>query len=276
MSLNPGKAYMNDISLEESGNKIYYPKGRKLTLKVDGFTTACYGAKLTYQWKVNKTGEYYDWKKIKDATSPGYTFKKTAGIQQYKCVISDGNSILEEIFYVSSKKEEFGNVISLNVKKNSTVAMCVGQSTGEIKAEKLLIGDEITQCSSSNNGVVAVSIKDKKIMLQAGSKTGTATITVETSYKESFKFKVKVRTKKIKTSSISVPEKKITLKKKKTYQIEAVRLPVTTQDSIKYVSSNKKIATVTSTGKIKALKSGKATITVKSGTRKVKIKLVVK
>ena len=45
---------------------------------------------------------------------------------------------------------------------------------------------------------------------------------------------------------------------------------------IKWKSSKKKVVTVTKTGKLKARKAGKATITAKVGKKKLKCKVVVK
>jgi hypothetical protein len=58
---------------------------------------------------------------------------------------------------------------------------------------------------------------------------------------------------------------------------EAVKLKVTNYDSSKvtWTSSNKKIATVTSTGKVKGIKAGKVTITAKVGKKTVKATITV-
>jgi uncharacterized protein YjdB len=58
---------------------------------------------------------------------------------------------------------------------------------------------------------------------------------------------------------------------------EAVKLKVTNYASSKvtWTSSNKKIATVTSTGKVKGIKAGKVTITAKVGKKTVKATITV-
>ena len=65
--------------------------------------------------------------------------------------------------------------------------------------------------------------------------------------------------------------KKISLKKGKKYTVKA-----TSKTSVSYVSSNKKIATVSGKGVIKGIKKGKCTVTVKSGTKSIKITVTVK
>ena len=56
-----------------------------------------------------------------------------------------------------------------------------------------------------------------------------------------------------------------TLKKGKSFTIKAKLTPSGAEATIKYSSSNKKIATVNSKGKVTAKKAGTVTITVKAG-----------
>ena len=78
-------------------------------------------------------------------------------------------------------------------------------------------------------------------------------------------------------SLTGVPEK-VTLKlkpqKKKAYQLKPVVTPVTCKTKVTYSSSNKKVATVSKTGKITAKKAGKVVITVKVG-KKISAKCIV-
>ena len=74
----------------------------------------------------------------------------------------------------------------------------------------------------------------------------------------------------------NVTDKKLTLKKGKTFKIKTSVTPITSPDKISYASSNKKIVTVNKKGKLKAVKKGTATITVKSGKKTVKFKVNVK
>ena len=52
--------------------------------------------------------------------------------------------------------------------------------------------------------------------------------------------------------------------------------PISSREKATFTSSNKKVVKVDSKGRIKALKPGKATITVKVGNKKVKFKVTVK
>ena len=67
-------------------------------------------------------------------------------------------------------------------------------------------------------------------------------------------------------------------KKKKTLRVgDKYTLKITgTSKKVKWKSSNKKVATVNSKGKVKAKKKGTATITAKVGGKKYKCKITVK
>ena len=80
------------------------------------------------------------------------------------------------------------------------------------------------------------------------------------------------------TRKIKLNRWKLTLKKGKSFRLKVTLTPADSQDKITYKTSNKKIATVSKTGKIKAKKKGKVKITVISGKKKavctVKVKQV--
>lgn len=140
-----------------------------------------------------------------------------------------------------------------------------------LKAENLGIEDSLVVWSSSNPSVAGVK-QDGTVI---GRKKGTATISAKLASGKILNAKVKVQKGDVKTTSISVDEKNITLKAKAGYQITAVRYPVTSNQKLTYSSSNKKVATVSKKGWIKAKKVGKAKIYVKSGKKKVCITVKV-
>ena len=122
---------------------------------------------------------------------------------------------------------------------------------------------------SSKKTVATVSSKGKIKALKKGKTTITATVDGK---KATCVVTVKAAPKKI-----TLNAKKKTLKKGKTFQLK-VKLPKNTaSNKITYKTSNKKIATVSSKGKIKAVKKGKATITVTTfNKKKATIKITVK
>ena len=78
------------------------------------------------------------------------------------------------------------------------------------------------------------------------------------------------------TRKIKLNRRKLTLKKGRSFRLKVTLTPEDSQDKIIYRTSNKKIAAVSKTGKIRAKKKGKARITVISGIKKVICKVTVK
>ena len=78
------------------------------------------------------------------------------------------------------------------------------------------------------------------------------------------------------TRKIKLNRRKLTLKKGKSFRLKVMLTPADSQDKITYKTSNKKIATVSKTGKIKAKKKGKVKITVISGKKKAVCTVKVK
>ena len=58
--------------------------------------------------------------------------------------------------------------------------------------------------------------------------------------------------------------------------LEVTKTPVTAKGTVKWTSSNKKVATVSSKGVVTAKKKGTATVTAKFGNKKVTFKVTVK
>lgn len=80
---------------------------------------------------------------------------------------------------------------------------------------------------------------------------------------------------KLSSKKYSLNKSSVTLKKGKTFKIVIKNLEKKSKPKVKYKTSNKKVATVSKNGKIKARKKGRATVTVKIGntTRKVKVRV---
>lgn len=122
---------------------------------------------------------------------------------------------------------------------------------------------------SSNKKVATVSAKG---VIKA-KKSGTAKITVKSGSK---KFIVTVTVPKTKTTAITGVPESVSIKKGKTYTLKAKAVPKSSEEKFTYRSSNKKVATVSKSGKVKGVKKGTATITIKSGKISVKVTVTVK
>ena len=161
--------------------------------------------------------------------------------------------------------------ITLNV---SSLPLQKGKSTTAVKAT-LYDGDSIAKWESSNTKVAKVSRKGKI----TAKKVGTATITVTTKNGATASVKINVQKGKVKTKTLTVTNvtaKKLSLKKGKSFTLKTAVTPLTSQDKVKFTASNKKIITINGKGKVKAIKTGSAKITVKSGAKVMKIKVTVK
>ncbi len=141
-----------------------------------------------------------------------------------------------------------------------------------VKVDGMAAGDYVVSWSTSNKKIATVSNTGKV----TGKKKGKATITATLASGLQIRTTVKVQKGTVKTKSITVNSKNITLNAKEKYQITAVIAPLTSKQKLTWSTSNKKIVKVDKKGRITARKKGKATITVKSGSKKVKIKVTVK
>ncbi len=123
--------------------------------------------------------------------------------------------------------------------------------------------------SSSNSKVVSVD-KNGKITPK---KTGTAVITVRTHNGKTASCTVKVKSA---PSSVKLSKSSLNLKSCKSFQLKAV-LSANSMSTLKWSSSNKKVATVDKNGKIIAKNAGTAVITVKTHNgRSATCKITVK
>lgn len=162
----------------------------------------------------------------------------------------------------------------------SSLKMKTGQSTTAFKATGFSEGDYVTAVTSNKPGTVKVTNVNKNgtFKLTAGKKKGSAVVTVTLASKKTASFKVTVQKAAVKTTKITTTTKLLTLAKGATYKKLASSIavtPVTSKEKVTYSSSNKKVATVSSKGVIKAKKAGTTKITVKSGKKKVVVTVKV-
>ena len=181
------------------------------------------------------------------------------------------------------KKKETKSIAKLKATISLNVSGTIPLKTKQTFTPKVTMGkgDKVVSWKSSNKKVVSVGRNGKVKGLKAG-KTATITLQLASGLKKSFKVKVQkknVATKSLKVVNISTGKKvssKVSLKCKQTLKLATTVSPITSKEKVKYSSSNKKVASVSSKGVIKAKKKGKATITVKTGKKTYKIKVTVK
>ena len=202
------------------------------------------------------------WKVTKNATV------LTEGVQQRSCSVCGKTETASVAKLSATIALNVKGKIPLKVKQSFTVKVTMGA------------GDRVVSWKTSNKKVV--SVKNGRIKgLKAGK---SATITVKLASGKKARFKVKVQKTAVATKSIKVTNtatgknqgKKATLKRGQSLKLKAALTPVTSLQKVTWSSSNKKIVTVSKSGVIKAKKKGRATITVKSGNKKYKIRITVK
>lgn len=195
--------------------------------------------------------------------------KKLVTVAQLK-VLTDAEARITQLQKAAQVKPK----ITLNV---TSLPIQVKKSTAGIRIKTTAIkGDKIKSAKSSNAKVVKVSVKNGKLTIK-GLKAGKATVTVTSTKGAKATVKITVQKQKVATKKLSATvSTKQTLKKGKRVTLKVAKTPFTAQDTVKWTSSNKKVATVTSKGVVKGLKKGTATITAKAGKKVVKFKVTVK
>ena len=156
----------------------------------------------------------------------------------------------------------------------SKITMQPQQKLGTLKVT-FANGDSVKAWKSSNPNIFKVVGKTNgKCTLTAGKIAGTAKLTIK--LKSGLTKDVSITVKPVKTTKISGVKSVITLKVKKTTTLKPVLAPKNSTEKITYKSSNSKIVTVNAAGKVVAKKKGTAYIYVKSGSKTVTCKVVVK
>ena len=166
-------------------------------------------------------------------------------------------------------KVQTGNVKTTGIVVNTRqIALVQGDVFQLVSSITPFTSKDKLSYKTSNKKVATVS-KNGKITAK---KAGKATITVKAGKKS---VKVKVTVVGVKTTDIRVNTTQLNLKVKKKATIKTYLTPKNTSEKVTYKTSNKKIATVDKKGKVTAKKAGTATITVKSGSKSVKVNVTV-
>ena len=113
--------------------------------------------------------------------------------------------------------------------------------------------DKKVAAVTSGGKITAVAAGTAKIKITSGSKSAVVTVTVP---------------------GITLAKTSVTIKRNQTLTLVPKRYGIS--GKVSYSSSNKNIATVTDSGKVKGIRKGTAMITVKSGAYSVKCKVIVK
>ena len=234
---------------------------KKATCTADGtLTYTCSRCNETKTETVKATGhKWSNWKRTTAAT----VFKPE--VQTRKCSACN-----------KSETRNVGKKLAPKATLNaSTVTLKVKQSTSRLKVTRLAKGDSVKSWKSSNSKIFTVRGKSNGTCKITGKKRGTAKLQITFASGLKKTVKVKVQTAAVKTSKITV-SKNVTVQKGKRVTLKPVVTPFTSRQKVTYTSSNKKIATVSSKGVVTGKKKGTVKITVKSGSKSVKVTVKVK
>lgn len=234
---------------------------KKATCTADGtLTYTCSRCNETKTETIKATGhKWSNWKRTAAAT----VFKPE--VQTRKCSACN-----------KSETRNVGKKLAPKATLNaSTVTLKVKQSTSRLKVTRLAKGDSVKSWKSSNSKIFTVRGKSNGTCKITGKKSGTAKLQITLASGLKKTVKVRVQTAAVKTSKITV-SKNVTVRKGKRVTLKPVVTPFTSRQKVTYTSSNKKIATVSSKGVVTGKKKGTVKITVKSGSKSVKVTVKVK
>lgn len=258
-----GELIKKGSATEKADHNWQLTKEEKVTCEKDGSKTyTCADCGETKTEMIQSTGHRFsDWQTVKenDVFSDAVQ-KRTCSI----CGKEETRTISGKIKATMSV-----NATSLKLKRR--------QSTNRFVVTGLAKGDYISSWTSSNKKIVTVSGRSNgTCTIKAGNKTGKAKITITLASGLKKVINVTVQKKAVTCTAIKNVSKKLTLNRKKSYQLKPVISPITCTSKAKYKTSNKKIVKVTSRGKITAVKKGKAKITVMVGKKKFVCTVTIK
>lgn len=250
-----GELIKKGSATEKANHNWQLTKEEKVTCEKDGSKTyTCADCKGTKTETIPATRHKFDsWKTVKaQSIYSGAVQKRTCNACGKKETRIVGDK-LKPVLKVNTPK--------LQLKRR--------QKTQKFTLTDIAKGDSVKSWISSNKKIVTVSGKPNgTCIIKAGKKTGSAKITITMRSNLKKTIGVKVQKKAVACTFIKNVPKKLTLKRKRSYQLKPVINPITCTYKAKYKTSNKKIVKVTSKGKITAVRKGKAKITVMVGKKK--------
>ena len=176
-----------------------------------------------------------------------------------------------------TETRNYGNKLKPSIKVNiSSLLLKTSQKTTLLRVSGLAKGDSIVSWKSSNTNIAKVYGRSNgTCTIQAGTRSGKAIITIALRSGLKKNITVTVQKTTVKTTKIPGVATSLKLKRDQKATLKPVLQPLTSGEKITYKSSNTKIAIVNSKGQITARSKGTATITVTSGRKSVRCKVIV-
>lgn len=226
-------------------------KGKTLKLNAQVMPSAAANKNVT--WKSSKTH-------VVTVDQKGTVTARGNGTANITVTTADGNktATCKIMVKIPAPVKVTAKSVSLN---KSSITLYKGKTyTLKAKVTPSNYKSGVSWLSSNRNASVS---KDGKV---TANKAGKSTITVKTNNNKRAYCNVVV--KEIKSKSVSLNKRSITIYRGKKYTLKATVKPANSTDGKSWSTSNKKYATVTSKGTITAMRKGSCTITVKTSSGK--------
>ena len=216
-------------------------------------------------------------KKLEYKITPDATTDKTVSFNYDKNYIElDKNGLIKALkagttYITATTKNNHSTTLKINITNPNADISSIKINEGNISLTQGVTknltttilpdkGNNTVKWTSSNSNVVSVSSTGQIKSIAVGEATITASIS-----NVSNSITVKVVSSTVKLTNIAINKKTISLKSGKTEQLSVKYTPDSaTNKSITWTSSNNKVATVDSNGKVTAISKGTATITAKA------------
>lgn len=252
------KTKVTGVTLNKTKTSVYVGGTKQLTAKVEPSNATNKGVK----WKSSD-------KSVATVNSNGKVTGKSKGSAVITCTTKDGSYKASCVISVSKY------VKAKSVKLNKTSRTLSINETYKLKAtvSPSDASEKGVKWKSSDTSVAKVDSKGKVTAL----KKGTATITCTTK-DGGYKATCKITVKKVSVTGLSLSSTSITLDIGDSEKLYAnVKPSNASNKKVAWKSSDTSVATVSSSGKVKAIGSGKATITctTKDGSYKKTCKVKV-
>ena len=256
-------AQVMPTSIRLSSSNLSIKKGTSAVLKSTILPANASGTSLTWSSSNNKVATV-----SKELNSAG---KETGNAK----ITAKGKGTATITVKTPNGKTAACKITVGQVKLNVTSAkMQVKQTTKVfVVKSKYPENDKVAKWTSSKPSIASVS-KTGKVKAK---KTGTTVLTVTMKSKATASIRLTVTNSVVHTKKLKADKTKLSLKKGGKYTLKITRNPVTANDKLTYTSSASNIASVNSSGTIRAISKGTATIKVKSASGKeASVKVTVK
>lgn len=178
-----------------------------------------------------------------------YIVPKAAGTTKVTVYSQDDENVKVEINVTVTEpvKEPTITVKEENVvmEKDGSYVIEASTDSGSIEYSS---SDTSIATVNANGEVTAVGVGTCTITIKVGNVTKTIQITVG-----------------VKATGLTIPDSTVSLKKNQEYRIRATATPDNTTQTISYESSDTKVVTVDSSGKVVAVGAGTAKVTIRIG-----------